>query len=165
MQAKQIDFFTATEAELRDAKAPTIDSAKDLADFVTTMVERGHDYGTCCYAMSLCAEAAFNFVAHKLGVTGFQASCADMDFVRRTRGYKLGFRLVDYSKLLYPHYEDSFQMSMEGLLADPATRKALREEAGRLVAQKSDQANGVHPDVMAHWQMLASLPVLDGEAK
>jgi hypothetical protein len=66
-----------TEAEMRDSEAPTHGTVEELAAYVRVLVERPHDYGTCVYAMSLAATAAFNFVAHKLGVTMFQASWGD----------------------------------------------------------------------------------------
>ena len=77
------------EKEMRDAKVPWPKTEEQLQQYVNSLVERPHDYGTCVYAMSMAATAAFNYVAGQLGVTGFQSSCADMDVIRRTRGYKV----------------------------------------------------------------------------
>src|SRR5574343_1229666 len=95
------------EQEMRESEVPTFDTIEELSKYVAELVSQDHDYGTCCYAMSMSAVAAFNFVAHKLGVTGFQASCADLDILRRTRYLKGPFAIQNYSNLLYPQYADA----------------------------------------------------------
>ena len=74
-----------TEQEMRDTEVPRANTIGELSDYIESLVQQEHDYGTCVYAMSMAATAAFNYVARRLGVTGFQASCADMDVLRRTR--------------------------------------------------------------------------------
>lgn len=141
-----------TEAEMRDAKAPTPDTVADLSTYINKLVNRQHDYGTCCYAMSLAATAAFNFVAHKLGVTGFQASCADMDILRRTRHIEGGFRIMKYDDLLYPQYcDDEHFPSWRDLLKDKDIAKQLAKKA-KAKLKKNPNA---HEDVVAHWRKLA----------
>jgi hypothetical protein len=142
----------ATEAEMRTQKAPTPNSVEELSDYIEALVKRPHDYGTCVYAMSLAATAAFNFIASKLGVSGFQASCADMDILRQTRGFEWG-RIVSYDNLLYPQYCDDEHFSpVTHLLADDEIRIQLAEKA-RSLLEDSEHA---HPEVKAHWEMLAS---------
>lgn len=150
-----------TEQELRDYKVPTPRSIDELTDIICDLTERKHDYGTCVYAMSIAATAAFNYMASTLGVTGFQASCADMDILRRTRGYEHGFQVINYENLLYPQYEDQFGLSRAKLLADPGVRKIVRAAAKKLLKDRSADA---HKDVLAHWKQLAALPVLESEA-
>ena len=145
---------TGTEKELRGLKMPWPETTEELQEIVTALTERQHDYGTCCYAMSIAAEATFNFVAGKLGVTGFQASCADMDVLRRTRHYEHGFAVLNYGDLLYPQYRDKFDnLSWEDMLASQS--KWLREEAGKLL----DKTPDAHPHVRDHWERLASAPI------
>ena len=74
------EIKTMTESELRDVKVPFFKTIEELTEFVETLAQREHDYGTCVYAMSLSAQGAFNYIAHVLGVTGFQASCAELSF-------------------------------------------------------------------------------------
>lgn len=156
------DLTKLPELELRDVN-PKPQTYDELLDIVKQLAEREHDYGTCVYAMSIAALAAFNFIAHKLGVTGFQASCADMDILRHSRGMKDGFRIVDYNQLLYPQYAEHLTMSPASLLADPPTRKRIREEAKkRMLVYAGAPA---HPDVLAHWKHLTELPTLAGEDK
>lgn len=149
------DIKTATEAQLREADVPWPKTRDELMAYVNSLVERDHDYGTCVYAMSMAATAAFYYVSSRLGVTGFQASCADMDILRRTRGYKMGFRLVDYGNLLYPQYcDDEHFPGWRGLMNENADR--LRDEAKKLLAERG---NNTHPAVLAHWEMVSRLPV------
>lgn len=126
-----------TEAEMRDADVPWPESMEDLAAYINGLVDRPHDYGTCVYAMSMAAVAAFRHVAGKLGVSGFQASCADMDVLRRIRRIDGGFRIVVYDDLLYPQYWDDERRGIFAAeLRDNPERYAekartlLREDSG-----------------------------------
>jgi hypothetical protein len=153
-----IDIKTASEKELREHEAMTPTSPAELAGFVQDLVGREHDYGTCVYAMSLAAVAAFNYVASKLGVTGFQASCADMDIIARTRGLKHGFMILDASQLLYPQYD--LVEKVAKFCND--TRKRLAPEARRLLAESDKEF--VHPEVSAHWEKLAKLDACEAQS-
>lgn len=136
-----------TEADLRELKAPWPRSKADLLRIIQAVTKRQHDYGTCVYAMSIAAEASYNYVAHVLGVTGFQASCADLDFLKRTRGWKMGFSVINYEDLLYPQYADRF----------PTRAKVIKENIkhlGKAAAEKLAEVDRVHPDVKRHWEDL-----------
>jgi hypothetical protein len=139
-----------TEADMREAKDPWPCTIEQLVEYVQSVTKRQHDYGTCVYAMSLAATAAFNFVAHQLGVTGFQSSCADLDFLRRSRGIKGPFMLVKGEDFLYP------QCDPRGKLAEALAdwNPWLCEQA----AKKLAETPGAHPDVVAHWKRLAEAP-------
>lgn len=137
-----------SEEAMRDATVPTPKTRRELDAYIHGLVDRQHDYGTCVYAMSMAAVAAYNYVAHQLGVTGFQASCADLDILKRTRGMKYGFRLVDYENLLYPQYADKIHGYWD-LVAEQ--RDHLRVEAKRLLAEGGQVA----PEVRRHWEFLA----------
>lgn len=135
-----------TEEELRDYKTPWPKTFEELSEIIKVLTGRSHDYGTTVYAMSIAATATFNYVAHELGVSGFQASCADMDILTRTRHLKR-FRIQDLEHLLYPQYEESFD-GWHQLLEEH--RDWLAEEAAKLLKD----TKGVHKDVVQHWQML-----------
>jgi hypothetical protein len=143
----------ADETKLREMDVPWPKEEAELTAIVNALTERQHDYGTCVYAMSMSALAAFYYVSHKLGVTGFQAGCADMDFIKRTRGMEGGFRILNYGDLLYPQYcnRDHFPDHVD-LLANPDIRKGLREKARERLAEKTH----AHPNVKAHWERLVS---------
>lgn len=139
-----------TEQEMRAESAPWPDSLEELNQYVESLVKREHDYGTAVYAMSLAATATLNFVGKKLGVTGFQASCADLDIVRRNRGIKGPFILLKADDALYPQYDlmNTLQESMDkwrGWLSKQAT-----------IELKDCKDEPVHPNVKAHWEKLAT---------
>lgn len=137
-----------TEKEMREEKAPSPKTADELNEYVRSLVEREHDYGTCVYAMSLAATAAFNHVAAKLGVTGFQASCADLDVLRRTRGMDGPFIILKAEDMLYPQYDVPGQLQK----AIASWQDWLAEQA----ALKMKDAKKARPDVAEHWEKLAA---------
>jgi hypothetical protein len=139
------------EQKMRDSEAPHPKSIEELSAFIESMVGGQHDYGTCVYAMSLSAVAAFNYVASKLGVTGFQASCADMDILARTRNWKWG-QIQNYENLLYPQYCDEEHFPTAATLIEK-NKVELAKRARKLIAESSTS----HTAVLAHWQYLSSL--------
>lgn len=143
------------ESEMRDSTPPKIETVSDLGDYVQSLIDGEHDYGTCVYAMSLAATAAFNLVAGKLGVTGYQASCADMDIIRRTRHIEGPFAIVNGEDGLYPQY--SFATKHPELAEK--WRDWLKEEARKLLDE--DHGMTAAPAVMEHWKKLAH----EGEAE
>lgn len=144
-----------TEKEMREADVPWPKTAEELSAYIAGLVNRPHDYGTCVYAMSMAATASFYYAAHVVGSTGFQASCADMDILRRTRGLKHGFRLLDYGNLLYPQYCDAEHFpGWRDLMGDPDIRKRLADDAARLLTEASEHT---HPNVLAHWRSLVEV--------
>lgn len=145
---------------MREAKDPSPKSLAELTEYIDSLVDRQHDYGTCCYAMSLAATAAFNYVAHTLGVTGFQASCADLDFLKRSRNLKGPFAVIDGEHMVYPQYDIAakvreYMKEWEPWAAEQAAKHLEEEEASQ-----------AHPDVVAHWKKLAKTRVAqNGEGK
>ncbi len=140
------------EKELRNYKVPFPKTEDELLDIIRQLVNRQHTYGTCVYAMSIAAVAAFRYVASVLGTTGFQAGCADLDFLRRTRHMENGFRIINYEKLIYPQYCDSdyFPTYLE-LLRDNL------QDIQKLVKKKMKESSTVHPAVYEHWLWILSL--------
>jgi len=148
------DLRLMSEQELRNFEVKFPRSLQELENIIEDLTEREHDYGTCVYAMSIVAVAAFNYVAAKLGCTGFQAGCADLDIICRTRDLKHGFMIIDYSKLLYPQYcnEEHFP-SMNDFLE--ANLDRLGAEAEKLL--KENHETPVHPDIEQHWKNLVKM--------
>lgn len=142
-----------TEEELQDYKLPRIDTDKELIDFINEMISIGNSYNTAPYSMALSAYAVFMYVAGKLGVTGFQASWADMQFLKRTRNLEDGFSIIDYSNLLYPQYKDNFEKySFDNLLRENLPH--LKERAKKLLEEKGGYT---HENVIKHWKMIVEL--------
>lgn len=136
-----------TEQEMRDARVHRLETPQELSNYIDSLVKQEHDYGTCVYAMSMAATATFNYVAHRLGATGFQASCADLDILRRTRNIDGPFALFKGRDALYPQYD--LQARLDELLL--SWRGWLAKEAAKLLAE----IENAHPDVIAHWRKLA----------
>lgn len=138
-----------TEEEMRNAPSAWPQTIEELTTYINGLVEQQHDYGTCVYAASLSAVATMHYIAFRLGMTGFQMSCADMDVVRRMRGYKHGVMVIDFGRLLYPQY-DIIKEVCEAV-AEAKTSEYLQKAARDLLMDKSH----AHPDVIAHWETLA----------
>ena len=147
-EAHMVESAT-TEAEMREASVPWPKTPEQLAEYIGSLVNRSHDYGTCVYAMSMAAAAAFNYVAGKEGCTGFQASCADLDFVRRTRLLKGPFMFIKAEDALYPQYNlvDSVLDALK------KWKPWLKEEAEKKLLEANEHT---HPDVIEHWKTLAA---------
>mgnify|MGYP001585299392 CR=1 FL=1 len=141
-----------TEQEMREAEVPPIKVAEELSNYINSLVDREHDYGTCVYAMSMAAVAAFRYVASRLGATGFQASCADLDILERTRSMKMGFRIINYENLLYPQYLNSAHFPTHKQIQED-NKVELAKEARRKLAE----GGLVHPEIEARWRYMASL--------
>jgi hypothetical protein len=137
------------ELDLRAIGVPCPRTMEELTGIIDTMGSRNHDYGTCVYAMSISAVAAFNYIGHVLGVTGFQAFCADLDFLRRTRDMK-AFKIMDMGKLVYPQYRDHFRTNIYTLLNENAwwIIEFIEEKLA------SGEIFRAHPDVVSHWLYL-----------
>lgn len=137
------------ELEMQACKAPKLNNVDELGGYITQLLEKQHDYGTCVYAMSLAATAAFNLVASKLGVSGFQASAADLDILRRTRGYEHGFMVIDANDLLYPQYD------VPGKVRDWIARTRASGQLAKAANNLLETSGGAHANVVAHWRQLA----------
>jgi len=135
-----------TENEMKKSEVPAMHTIDEVHQYIEELVNREHDYGTCVYALSMASHAAFRYVAHKLGVTGFQASCADLDFIRRTRLLNGPFILLNGRDLLYPQY--NLRDELEKFIGD--SKEWLSSEASKLIKENPN----AHPDVIAHWKKL-----------
>lgn len=138
------------EAEMAKMTPPRFSSIEELAAYIQSRIDGKHDYGTCVYAMSLAAQAAFDYVAGQLGVTGFQASCADLHFISKTRRIEGPFMLLKAQDMLYPQYNlhDMLSKAMD------EWREWCAEEAKKKLAEKGE--GSVHPNVEHHWRTLAA---------
>ena len=138
-----------TEEEMRETQAPTPKTSEELQAYIDSLVTQDHDYGTCVYAMSMAATATFNYVAKELGVTSFQAGCADLDVIRRIRRIKGPFAIIDADNMVYPQYDILGKVHEYLKKWKPWAAKE---------AKKKLSAAGEHvaPAVVAHWKHLAA---------
>ncbi len=142
-----------TEQELHEMKAPWPKSMGELTDFIQSMLDIKHDYGSCPEAMALASEATFNFIAGQLGVTGFQAGWASMQLLRRTKSIEGPFMILRGHNVLFPQYD----LAGEALkFIDETTRGYGRTEAIKKLERENLQH--VAGTVEEHWRKLAAQP-------
>lgn len=129
------------------AKKQTLETLPAFVNHI--MNDYFHDYGTVCHAIAACAIAAGRAANEAPGARGgisvFQAGFVMWDFIRQWsyQNNKTGMRLLDYDKLLYPQYEDSFDK-----VISPEIWEAVQQQAKRELESKEH----AHPDVVAHWR-------------
>jgi hypothetical protein len=116
--------------------------------------EAADAYGAAADAMWKCALAAFNYAADQVGATGWQASWAEMIFLKHSRGLKGPFALIDGNDLLYPQYD--IPRKVERLLVEWGPW-AGEEARKRLAECDADRAVEPAPRVRARWEELARL--------
>lgn len=138
---------TMTEMQLRECECPWPHDMEELTLLISTLEKRQHDYGTCICAMSLAACATFRYLCHQFGASGFQTSCADLDFLARTRLLKGPFAIVKAEDMLYP------QFSSKGDELAEKWKPWLKEEAKKKIASHGDVAC---TSVLSHWNKLAA---------
>ncbi len=138
-----------TEQDLRNETAPWPNTMAELNEYIESLTSKDLDYNMVVYAMSLSAVATFQHVAKKIGVSGWQASCADLDFLRRTRSMKCPFLIIKADDMLYPQYD--LHRTLDEALHD--WQQWAAEEAKRLLATDMTRTA---PHVRAHWEKLAS---------
>lgn len=158
-EAHMIDT-SANEAEMRDSKVPWPKTQEQLSEYIESLRTKEHDYGTCVYAMSMAATAAFYYIAGQLGVTGFQSGCADMDIIRRTRSIDGPFMLLKGEDALYPQYD------LPGRLAEAMEEwKPWLKEQAEIKLREGGRGGIAHPDVRGHWEKLAAFDEAKSEPK
>lgn len=143
------------EHEMREASVPTPQTLEDLTTYINGLVNRPHDYGTCVYAVSMAATAAMQYVYDKLGMTGFQTSCADLDIVRRNRHIQGPFAIIKAEDSLFPQYDKRIKEIQDGW------HDWLIEEAKKKIQEhENDPTSMVHPRVWGRWVEWAEKPLI-----
>lgn len=144
------DFEDKSDREkiLRETDTPWPRTLTELNNFISSVINGTHTYGSVVEAMGLAAAATLNYMGSELGVTGFQASCADLVTIRRQRGLKGPFTLMKLEDLMYPQYNlhdklDEFIGECGEWISDEAKRRLEKDE------------HCAHEKVIAHWQKLA----------
>lgn len=111
--------------------------------------EGPHDYSTSAEAMVTAMVTAGNYVASRLGLTGFQASWAALNAYAKIMDYDCPIIVFKADDLLYPQYD------LPGRLADwmHECKPWLAAQARQKLA--GDTASVVEP-VMRRWKKLAA---------
>jgi hypothetical protein len=109
-------------------------------------------YSECAETLAATALDAFNLVAKALGVTGWQASYAELEFLRRSRGIKGPFGLYSMEDALYPQYD--LHQRLHDLRWSDETVTWLGDCAEYALATKDD--GFVAGRVADHWRWLVA---------
>lgn len=132
---------------------------KELLEVIRNVIKyEGNSYGTAARSLTLVAEAAFNYIAHVFGVTGFQASYAELSFFTRMRGIKSRIKILNYDDLLYPQYLEKFRITPEECIKENASW--LKEQAKQKLEEAGNRAD---QRVVEHWKFLANMEVTKNE--
>ena len=133
-----------------EAKEQTIDTLPAFINHI--MNDYTHDYMTVCHAVSACALAAAHAAnsQEQADITGFQAGFVMWDFIKQWKHEenKCGMKLIDYDRMLYPHYESWFDKSIT-----KKTFKKLQEEAKKKLVQSVDD-DYIPNEVIEHWESI-----------
>ena len=118
----------------------------DMPTLIKVLESFNHDYDTSALATAILAYAGYEHMAKELGITGFQASYAALEFLTFTGIYETPFFVRSYCDMLYPQYEIKFRSISR------KTFEYLQSEANEKLENESDLA---HKEVIAHWQSIA----------
>lgn len=146
----------------KEARKQTLET---LPEFIRHMMEDYRfDYGTAVHAIAACSVGAAWAGAEAEGITGFQAGCVMWDFVRywNHSTNKCGMKLVDYDKMLYPQYEETYEkvLSKDTWEAIQNRAKELLNETlkgilcGDGTREHPIDKHEIHPDVIDHWKSI-----------
>ena len=130
------------------------ENSAELADLIESLtvfdyVEGGEGYGKSADAMWQAALAAFNYVARRVGATGFQASWSALKFYGEAMHVKGPFMVLKIEDALYPQYD--LPRRVTEFIEEQ--RPWLREQAQAKLAEPHDHAV---ESVVAHWRKLAA---------
>ena len=139
-----------TEQEMRDAKVPWPKTIEELTDYINILSKEHDDYGKAVYIMSKAATATFYYMSHVVGASGFQASVADLDILRRTRSIESPFAIITGEDMLYPQYD------IIGKVKEYLTEwETWASKKAKKNMEENEQGN-VHPNVWKRWEELAA---------
>lgn len=144
------DFEDKSDREqvLRGMKTPWPKTMVELNQFISSVINGTHTYGSVVEAMGIAAAATLNYMSSELGVSGFQASCADLVVLRRQRLLKGPFTLMKLEDIMYPQY--NLHDKLDEFIGDCG--KWISEEAKRRLESDGEHA---HERVLTHWKRLA----------
>lgn len=112
----------------------------------------GDAYNKIVESMAEAALDAFKLVASRLGATVFQASLAELEFLRRSRNIEGAFGIYQVSHALHPQNGDVPGRISEFFDSDDVVEWLGNEAEARLMMNHSFVA----PEVIAHWRKLVA---------
>jgi hypothetical protein len=111
-----------------------------------------HDYGTIIHAMAAGAIATATAMNRTPagGITRFQADGVMWQFIRGwSYGNNVtGLKLIDYDKMLFPQYRESFEKTIS-----QETFQRLQKRASELMGER-EEGKGASIEVLEHWRRI-----------
>jgi len=125
----------------------------ELDSFVNNLIgDYEHDYGTIVKAMCAGMMATMSAInkSSQGGITGFQAGCLMWEVIRQLNmmNNKCGMKLVDYDKMLYPQYKQSFEKEISLGVWENLQKEAL----ANLNKNEEFVDEFVDAKVLEHWR-------------
>lgn len=105
------------------------------------------DYSKAAQKLTVLAVLGFQYAAHVVGATVFQASCTDLAFLGIVRMMDQPFAIIHAGEMLYPQY--NIHARVEGYLE--GWKSWAAEEARKKLAENHEYAA---ERVVAHWKLL-----------
>lgn len=148
-----------SESDMMNMEMVWPETEEELLEVIRNVIKyEGNSYGTAARALTIVAEAAFNYIANVFGVSNFQASFAQLGFIIRMRHIKSGIKILNYDDLLYPQYLERFRITPEQCIKENASW--LKEQA----KQKLEKEDNLAAErVVEHWKFLANMGVTKNE--
>lgn len=120
----------------------------DLAEDIENYCNNSTSYDSAAENTAKAIYEVAEFMANKVGLTGFQASYAMIKALQKFNygSNKCGIRVLDMDEMLYSQYEYKFRTISR------KTWDTIRAEAEHLLKTTED----AHPAVIEHWQFIAN---------
>ncbi len=133
---------------MTEREIPWPKTEDELLAYIHEQMDGGHDYNTSAESALAVTVAAFNYAAHVMGLTGFQAGWIGMGVLAEINSIKGPFGIIMAENMLYPQYDEPSKVrEWQGKWA-----QWLGDEARKHLAEREH----AHPDVIAHWERLAA---------
>lgn len=147
------------EFEMRDKLAKerkSIKTIKELTAYIKNVEKNcNYEYGVAPRAIAQAVLATAEYLADKMGITGFQAGFVMWDFLYgwTFTNNKCGLKVVNYDNMLYPQYDNGFEKT----IPDYVWENLQAEAKKKLEANAKEEMNGdwgACPSVLEHWQSI-----------
>lgn len=135
---------------LRD-KRSTIKTKDELFSLISEVESKFNcGYGEAPRAIAQASVAVAEYLLSSMGCTGFQAGCVLWDIIKDLQysNNTCGMRLIDYDKMLFPQYLDTFSKTIS-----KDTWQAIQDKAKKNLEAEKDFANS---NVVFHWKSIVS---------
>ena len=112
---------------------------------------RGEAYNFAAETLRDATVKAFNFMASRLGNSGFQASWAALSFYGEVSHIKSPYIVLKLEDMLFPQYD--LHAKLGDFIAE--NQQWVGDEARKKLAEQEGTTFPAHPNVLQHWKLLS----------